>query len=120
MPGWDEILHGTSGDDVIIGGSGDDYLQGRAGGDVLDGGAGNDTLHGDDGDDQLKGGEGDDFINGGLGFDTAYYVGSVSEYTFTVGQRQCLHLAHRAAPASTATTGSSMSSGWSSPTRSST
>src|SRR5829696_737308 len=94
MPGWDEILKGTSGDDVINGGSGDDFLIGRAGGDVLDGGAGNDQIHGDDGDDHLRGGQGDDFIGGGLGFDTAYYVGSVTEYTFTVGSEGNSYISH--------------------------
>jgi VCBS repeat-containing protein len=94
MPGWDEILKGTSGDDVIIGGSGDDYLQGRAGGDTIDGGAGNDQIHGDDGDDHLRGGQGDDFINGGLGIDTAYYTGSVSEYTFSVASNGNSHISH--------------------------
>jgi VCBS repeat-containing protein len=94
MPGWDEILKGTSGDDIIIGGSGDDYLQGRAGGDTIDGGAGNDTIHGDDGDDHLRGGAGDDFINGGLGFDTAYYTGSVTEYTFSVASNGNSHISH--------------------------
>ncbi len=78
---WDEILKGTKGDDVMVGGSGDDFLQGKAGNDTLDGGDGNDQLHGDAGDDHLRGGSGDDDINGGIGADTAYYSGSVFEYS---------------------------------------
>ncbi|HWT12814.1 MAG TPA: Ig-like domain-containing protein [Allosphingosinicella sp.] len=81
MGGWDDILKGTSGDDYLAGGDGDDYLQGKAGGDTLDGGNGNDQLHGDAGDDHLRGGSGNDFLNGGLGIDTAYYSGSVFEYS---------------------------------------
>ena len=87
MPGWDEILKGTSGNDVIFGGSGDDFLMGRAGNDFLDGGEGNDQIHGDAGDDHLRGGAGNDTISGGThaadGFDTAYYTGSITEYTHT-------------------------------------
>jgi Ca2+-binding RTX toxin-like protein len=78
---WDEILKGTSGDDIIDGGSGDDYLQGKAGGDKLDGGTGDDYLQGDAGDDHLRGGAGNDFLHGGLGIDTAYYSGSVFQYS---------------------------------------
>ncbi|HYJ31278.1 MAG TPA: Ig-like domain-containing protein, partial [Allosphingosinicella sp.] len=80
---WDEILKGTNGADFMFGGSGDDYLQGRAGNDTLDGGDGNDQLHGDAGDDHLRGGRGDDFIHGGIGTDTAYYSGSVVEYSYS-------------------------------------
>ena len=94
MPGWDEILKGSTGDDVISGGSGDDYLMGRAGGDALDGGAGNDQIHGDSGDDHLRGGEGDDHIHGGDGTDTAYYSGSVKEYTFSINGDQSFNLWH--------------------------
>jgi VCBS repeat-containing protein len=93
MPGWDEIIKGTSGDDNLSGGSGDDYLQGKAGGDVLDGGTGNDQLHGDSGDDYLIGREGDDTIDGGDGIDTAVYSGSVKDYTFTV-QGGNFHISH--------------------------
>ena len=91
---WDEILKGTSGSDIISGGSGDDYLQGKAGGDALDGGAGNDQIHGDTGDDHLRGGEGDDHINGGDGIDTAYYTGSVKEYTFADNGNYSYSLSH--------------------------
>ena len=87
MPGWDDILKGSSGDDVIFGGSGDDFLQGRAGNDILDGGEGNDQIHGDAGDDHLRGGAGNDTISGGIhatdGVDTAYYTGSITEYSHT-------------------------------------
>ncbi|HEX8640668.1 MAG TPA: Ig-like domain-containing protein [Allosphingosinicella sp.] len=78
---WDDILKGTSGADIMNGGSGDDFLQGKAGGDTLDGGSGDDLLHGDSGDDHLRGGAGNDFIDGGTGIDTAYYSGSIVEYS---------------------------------------
>jgi VCBS repeat-containing protein len=80
---WDEILKGGSGSDTINGGSGDDYLQGKAGGDILNGDDGNDQIHGDSGDDHLRGGRGNDYIHGGIGTDTAYYSGSVFEYSYS-------------------------------------
>ena len=80
---WDDILKGTSGADFLSGGNGDDYLQGRAGNDTLDGGDGDDMLHGDSGDDHLRGGRGNDFIHGGTGTDTAYYIGSVKDYSYS-------------------------------------
>ena len=78
---WDDILKGTNGADLLSGGNGDDFLQGRAGNDTLNGDDGNDLLHGDTGDDKLRGGRGDDYIHGGLGTDTAYYSGSIWEYS---------------------------------------
>ena len=83
MPGWDDIIKGTSGDDIINGGSGDDYLQGRAGGDTIDGGDGNDQIQGNEGDDHVRGGAGNDYLHGGLGTDTAYYSGSILEYSYS-------------------------------------
>ena len=90
---WDEILKGSNGADTMIGGSGEDFLQGKAGGDTLDGGDGNDELHGDAGDDHLRGGRGDDDINGGIGTDTAYYSGSVFEYSYH-RDSEILYLSH--------------------------
>ena len=78
---WDQHLKGTNGADFLSGGAGDDFLQGRAGNDTIDGGDDNDTLHGDAGDDHLRGGRGNDFIHGGIGTDTAYYTGSVWDYS---------------------------------------
>jgi VCBS repeat-containing protein len=78
---WDDNIKGTNGADIISGGNGDDFIQGKAGNDVLNGDDGNDQLHGDDGNDHLRGGRGDDFIHGGTGIDTAYYSGSIVEYT---------------------------------------
>ncbi|MET1109947.1 MAG: Ig-like domain-containing protein, partial [Allosphingosinicella sp.] len=80
---WDEIIKGTNGSDIINGGSGDDFIQGRMGGDFLDGGDGNDTIQGNEGDDYIRGGAGNDFIHGGSGIDTAVYVGSVKDYTYS-------------------------------------
>ena len=81
---WDDILKGSNGADIISGGNGDDFIQGRAGNDVLNGDDGNDTLHGDAGDDHLRGGRGNDFIHGGIGTDTAYYSGSIVEYSHSI------------------------------------
>jgi len=80
---WDDILKGTIGADFMYGGSGDDYLQGKGGGDTLDGGDGNDQLHGDGGDDHIRGGKGNDLIHGGIGTDTAYYSGSIFDYSYS-------------------------------------
>ncbi|HYD36478.1 MAG TPA: cadherin-like domain-containing protein, partial [Allosphingosinicella sp.] len=83
MPGWDDIIKGSNGDDIINGGTGDDYLQGRAGGDTIDGGDGNDQIQGNEGDDHVRGGAGNDYLHGGLGTDTAYYSGSILEYSYS-------------------------------------
>ena len=81
---WDDNIKGTNGADIISGGNGDDYLQGKLGNDALSGDDGNDQLHGDAGDDHLRGGRGDDLIHGGIGTDTAYYSGSVVEYSYMI------------------------------------
>ncbi|MEA3016236.1 MAG: hypothetical protein QOI38_958 [Sphingomonadales bacterium] len=78
---WDDNIKGTNGADIISGGNGDDFIQGKAGNDVLNGDDGDDTLHGDAGDDHLRGGRGNDLIHGGTGTDTAYYSGSIVEYS---------------------------------------
>jgi VCBS repeat-containing protein len=80
---WDEIIKGTNGSDIINGGSGDDFIQGRAGGDFLDGGDGNDEIQGNEGDDYIRGAAGNDFLHGGTGTDTAFYSGSILEYSFS-------------------------------------
>ena len=81
---WDDNIKGTNGADIISGGNGDDFIQGKLGNDALSGDDGNDQLHGDAGDDHLRGGRGDDLIHGGIGTDTAYYSGSVVEYSYMI------------------------------------
>ncbi|TFI58325.1 tandem-95 repeat protein [Sphingomonas parva] len=89
----DDTIDGGNGEDTIDGGEGDDVLYGGNGKDVLRGGGGNDTLLGENGDDSLTGGAGDDLIDGNNGFDTAYYSGSISEYTFAYAAGY-LHIMH--------------------------
>ena len=90
----DDVIDGGNGSDVIYGLDGDDILFGGNGGDTLDGGAGNDQLFGQNGNEHLVGGAGDDLIDGGNGFDTAYYSGSIGEYSFfaVAGYLHILHL----------------------------
>ncbi|MEA3064098.1 MAG: hypothetical protein QOJ27_533, partial [Sphingomonadales bacterium] len=80
---WDDIIKGTNGVDIISGGDGDDFIQGRAGGDYLNGDAGNDEIQGNEGDDYIRGGAGNDFLHGGTGTDTAFYSGSIKDYTYS-------------------------------------
>lgn len=51
--------------------------------DQLDGTTGDDDMYGMSGNDSLYGGKGNDFLDGGWGTDSAYYLGSRSEYTVT-------------------------------------
>ncbi|WP_162806225.1 beta strand repeat-containing protein [Sphingosinicella terrae] len=78
----DDQLFGDDGNDTLTGGAGQDELDGGRDNDSLDGGEGHDILQGGDGNDSLTGGGGNDIIDGGNGFDTAYYSGSIFEYSF--------------------------------------
>jgi VCBS repeat-containing protein len=78
----DDTISGGNGNDTLSGDSGDDIISGGNGNDVILGGTGNDVLVGDNGDDKFTGGAGDDIIDGSNGVDTAYYSGSISDYTF--------------------------------------
>jgi Ca2+-binding RTX toxin-like protein len=64
-----------------IGGKGNDTIKGNAAANQLTGGLGNDKLYGLGGDDTLTGGVGQDTLDGGVGNDTAFYSGSLSDYT---------------------------------------
>ncbi|HYI49526.1 MAG TPA: Ig-like domain-containing protein, partial [Allosphingosinicella sp.] len=90
----DDILSGGNGKDTVYGGDGDDIVYGGNGVDNLFGDAGNDQLYGDNGSDHLTGGAGDDLLDGKNGFDTAYYTGSIGEYSFlaVAGYLHVLHL----------------------------
>jgi VCBS repeat-containing protein len=79
----DDTINGDNGNDTLDGGDGNDTISGGNGDDVITGGAGNDILIGDNGNDRFTGGAGDDIIDGSNGNnDTAYYSGSITEYTF--------------------------------------
>ncbi|MFZ3003253.1 MAG: DUF4214 domain-containing protein [Undibacterium umbellatum] len=56
-------------------------INGTAGNDTLTGTAGNDTINALAGDDSLRGAAGSDLLYGGDGTDTAFFTGSVSDYT---------------------------------------
>ncbi len=58
-----------------------DSLEGTDGKDKLEGRGGKDLLSGKAGDDDLAGGQEDDDLDGGGGFDTAFFSGSVLDYT---------------------------------------
>ena len=96
----DNITYGTNGNDILSGGNGKDTIYGLDGDDIISGGngvdrlfgdGGNDTLYGDNGDDHLTGGADDDLLDGKNGFDTAYYSGSIGEYTFFSRGRLSAH-----------------------------
>jgi len=65
----------------IFGRGGNDFIFGNRRTDYLAGGDGNDIIFGRRGNDHLWGNAGDDLILGGSGFDTAYFAGTLSEYT---------------------------------------
>ncbi|MDB5694145.1 MAG: hypothetical protein JWO81_3208, partial [Alphaproteobacteria bacterium] len=92
--GGNDNIDGGNGQDTIDGGDGDDIIHGGNGVDHLFGGAGNDTIFGDNGDDHITGGAGDDLIDGNNGFDTAYYSGTIDQYTFyaLAGYLNVVHL----------------------------
>ena len=90
----EDVIDGGNGSDTVSGGDGDDDVGGGNGSDVVSGGAGNDSLSGGNGDDALTGGAGDDVIDGGNGFDTAYYSGSIAEYSF-FNSGGYLHIVHQ-------------------------
>jgi Ca2+-binding RTX toxin-like protein len=80
-----DLVSGGDDDDILDGNAGDDTLQGGAGSDLLSGGAGTDTLEGGAGEDFLFGDAGNDRIDGGAGDDYAFFIGTVTEYTFDYG-----------------------------------
>jgi VCBS repeat-containing protein len=90
----EDNLSGGNGSDEIHGGDGDDVIYGGNAGDFLFGDAGNDEIYGQNGNDHLNGGAGDDLIDGNNGFDTAYYSGTIDEYSFftSAGYLHILHL----------------------------
>ena len=76
----DDTLHGSDSADTLNGGDGDDVLIGRGGNDVLNGGTGtNDYLPGLD---SSTGPCDRDTVNGENGYDTIYFQGNSSEYTY--------------------------------------
>ncbi len=99
----DNITYGTNGNDTLSGGNGKDTIHGLDGDDIIYGGngvdwlfgdGGNDQLYGDNGNDHLTGGAGNDLLDGKTGFDTAYYSGTIDEYSFfaAAGYLHILHL----------------------------
>ncbi|MGQ5522911.1 calcium-binding protein [Chitinimonas sp. PSY-7] len=65
--GFEDVLHGSSGQDFIYGLGGNDYLAGMNGNDVIDGGDGRDVIAGGMGSDTLYGGDGGDYLFGATG-----------------------------------------------------
>src|SRR5690606_7571930 len=89
-----DVSHAGADNDVVDGGSGNDRLYGEGGDDIITGGSGNDVLVGGDGGDKLTGGSGNDVITGGEGDDTAYWSGSLEQYTFSNGANGSLIVRH--------------------------
>ncbi|WP_310619166.1 ExeM/NucH family extracellular endonuclease [Flexibacterium corallicola] len=81
--GWfsKNYIFGTWGDDALQGTDGADKILSSLGNDWIEAGAGDDTVFAGFGDDTISGGDGNDIIDGGFGFDTAWYSGSVRDYS---------------------------------------
>jgi Ca2+-binding RTX toxin-like protein len=98
-----DTITANDSDNFLFGNDGDDWISAGGGNDILYGGRGQDTLDGGAGDDMFWIGEmemntyltGDKLLIGGSGHDTAYVLGSLSDFVYAFNGDDNLVFTHK-------------------------